>query len=218
MSDLVVYLPNHGYSGDDPVFVSWLGGVYYVDDPTENAFKLTDGADGDNIEYSENVTTGYVRQITPGSGTTTIDGLEHLEGQIVYVTAFGAVVGAYTVSGGSITIPSDAYNYQVGLPYSMKIRTMRIEVPQSATLQTRVKSIDETIVRYVKSKNGQAGQEYDNVEYLEDLEAEYLSQSADSQSLTKGGYSKEGYTVIKSAEPYPFTIISTVIYLSVTEK
>lgn len=218
--DLIVYLPNHGYSDDDPIYVSWLDGVYYVSDKGNDSFKLATTAGGAVlIQFTETVTDGYVREIDDTAGTTTISGLDHLEGETVKVTSGGEVVATETVASGSITLASDIYTYQVGLPYKMKVRTMRLSVPQEGnTVQSRIKRIHETTVRYLKSKHGRAGQEYGGVEYLEDINAVYDTDSRDATILTKGGFSEDAYTIITSEEPTPFTVLSTVISFEVAEQ
>lgn len=216
MADLTVLAPNHGYSDDTPIFVSWLNGIYYTDDVTAKSFKLTDGADGPRVAYTTAVTTGYVRR-DDSPGVTTITGLSHLEGESVYLTSGGDIVGQYTVSNGSITAPRILTTYQVGIPYSMKIRTMRLELPSSQGVQSRIKRINETVVRHLRSKGGQAGQEYCGTEYLQDLNCTYDDESKDATVLTAGGYSSDGYTVIKSSEPYPFNVLATIISFEVAE-
>lgn len=42
MADLVVLLPNHGYSDNNEVTVSWLTGTYYIYDSDQDSFKLSD--------------------------------------------------------------------------------------------------------------------------------------------------------------------------------
>ena len=219
MSDLIIFLPNHDYIEDEYVTLSWLSGGYYVRSVLSNSFKISlDKSDNFLVQYTETITTGFVREQTePTSTTTTITGLEHLEGQQIYVTSNGEIVGSYTVTLGEITVPSILITYQVGIPYALKIKTMRLEAPQTNTLQSRIKRINETVVRTVKSKGGQAGQEYDDVEYLENLNVEFSEKSKDSTVLTKGGFSEDGYTVIKSGEPYPFSVIATIVSFSVDE-
>lgn len=218
MSDLIVYLPNHGYADDTSIWVSWLNGVYYIDDPDQHSFKLTVGADGDNVEYSESIIDGYVRQVDTSSGTTTISGLEHLEGENVYLVSGGEIIGYYTVSDGAITVENDVYNYQVGKAYNWKVRAMRFAVPGGPTVQTRIKKISEASVRYIKSKGGQAGQEYNNIEYLTNLNASYSERSQDSSKLAQGGFNENGFLLIKGTQPSPFTVLASVIEVEVWEK
>ena len=125
MPDLVCYIPNHGYSDDDFIYVSWLDANYYVSDKDSDSFKLATTAGGVIlVQYTETIVDGFIRQIA-GAGTTTISGLDHLEGEMVKVTAGGRIVATEIVSSGSITVPITLYTYQVGLPYKMKARTMR---------------------------------------------------------------------------------------------
>ena len=216
MADLIIYLPGHGYSDDDPIYLSWLDYYGYVTDPQTDSFKVDDGA-GINVQFSTTVTDGYVREYDDATGSSTISGLDHLEGETVYVTAGGSVVGSYTVSSGSITVPSDVYTYQVGLPYSLKVKTMKIEVPQG-TVQSRVKRINEVVTRYIRAKNGQAGTEYGGTEYVTDMDATFSTEAQDATVLSSGGFDESGQVVIKSSDPYPFTILATIISFSVDEQ
>ena len=219
MPDLICYVPNNGYTDADPIYVSWLDDIYYVSDKDAHSFKLATTAGGATlVQFTETITTGYVREVDDAAGATAISGLDHLEGESVYLTADGSVVGYYTVSGGSITVPSDVYTYQVGLPYSCKIKTMRFELPNPPnTTQGKIKRINETEARYVRTKNIKLGQEYNGTEYLSSLNTDFSTKSKDVSTLTKGGFSPEGYTVIKSDEPYPMTILSTSVTIEVTQ-
>jgi len=215
MADLVVYLPGHGYADNTLVFCSWLDGPYNIDDPTANSFKLTNGAAGPNIEYTSTVASGYVREVS--SGITSITGLDHLEGESVYVAAEGSIVGMYTVSDGAVTVPSSIYTYQAGKAYAWKVKTMRFAVPGGANVQARVKRLSGATLRFIRSVGGKAGQQYDDVEYLGDLDATFSVKSADSSILTKGGFSTDGVSVIKGDQPLPFTGLALITELEVWE-
>ena len=54
--------------------------------------------------------------------------LDHLEGKSVGVLADGVVMGEFTVSGGSITLPRTANNVVIGLPYTTTIELLPIEI------------------------------------------------------------------------------------------
>ena len=140
MADLIVYLPNHGYVADAAIFVSWLNRVMYVSDPQTDSFKLDyfEGV-GWLAQFESSIITGYVRADAE-TASTAITGLDHLEGENVYVMSNGVFQGVYTVLSGEITTGSTLTTYQVGLPYSAKIRTMRLEVPGAPTIQSRIKS------------------------------------------------------------------------------
>ncbi len=219
MPDLICYIPNHGYSDDDQIYISWLDANYYVSDKDANSFKLATTSGGSTlVQFTETITDGFVREVTV-SGVTTISGLDHLEGETVKVTAGGNIVGTEVVSDGAITISSTVYTYQAGLPYKMKVRTMRLSVPQEGnTFQTRIKRIHETVVRYIRSKSGKAGQEYNGIEYLSDLDTTFSTIAQDDTKPTKGGFSEDAYTVITSDDPVPFTVLATIISFEVEER
>ncbi len=218
MPDLICYIPNHGYVDDTKIFVSWLDANSFISDKDANSFKLATESGGSTlIQFTETITSGFVREVTV-AGTTTISGLDHLEGETVKVTSGGSVVATEVVSSGSITI-SEVGTYQVGLSYKMKVRTMRLSVPQEGnTVQTRIKRIHETVVRYIKSLLGKAGQEYDGVEYLTDLGTTFSTESQDDTKLTKGGFSEDNYTIVTSDDPVPFTLLATIISFEVEER
>jgi hypothetical protein len=222
MSDLICYLPNHGYANDTPVLVDippLTGIVYYVSDRTQNSFKLAVTSGGSYlVQYITSQPSGSIRRVDSGSSTTSITGLDHLEGQIVYLTSNGEIVGQYTVANGAITVAENIYAYQVGLPYSMKVKSMRIEVANAPmTTQKKIKRITELGIRYLKSIGGKIGQEINDVEHLQDLDCEFNTKSKDVAVLNKYGYDPDSYVVVKSDLPYPFTLISIMTTLDVTE-
>jgi hypothetical protein len=185
--------------------------VYYVE-----KFAARDW--GSDVEDAFFVDSGVTYDST---ATTTITGLTHLIGETVAVFADGLVQDNKVVNGsGEITITS-ASTVQVGLPYTMKVRTMRLSVPQSPTIQTRIKRIHSTVVRYIRSLLGSAGQEYGGVEYLQPIEGTYSTESQDTPQdnrLTKGGFTEDAYTIVVSDDPVPFTCLATIVSAEVEER
>jgi len=222
MADQIVYLPNHGYGNDDPLFVSWFNDIFYVSDKTANSFKLAFESGGSALAQvnrgNTSITDGYVREDDGDAASATITGLDHLEGELVYVMSSGAFVGAFTVSSGQITVPNAVTTYQVGLLYSAKIRTMRLEIPTAPTNQSRIKRINETVLRALRSKNVKAGQEYGGREYLTEMEFEYSNNSEDKTIPTEGGFTEDAYTVIRSDTPFPATALATIVSFEIEER
>ena len=219
MPDLICYIPNHGYSNDDQIYISWLDANYYVSDKDSDSFKLATTSGGAIlVQFTETVTDGFVREVGV-TGVTTITGLDHLEGETVKVTSGGSVVATEVVSGGSITIASTVFTYQVGLSYTMKGRSMRLAVPQvPSALQTKIKRVTSVTVRYIKSLLGSAGTEYGGTEYLRPIEAVYSADSADTDEnnrATEGGFNEDNYTTIISDDPVPFTVLATITEVEV---
>jgi hypothetical protein len=225
MSDLVVYIPFHGYDNEDAIYVSWLDDVYFVKDKNDYIFKLTDAAGTTYLQWTEDISEGYVREVDGTSGVTTIGELDHLEGLDVFVTSGGEVVGSYTVTGGEVTVPSLLFTYQAGLAYTSSVRTTRLEIPGSPTIQSRVKKINEAVLRYVSTKNGSVGQEIRQnkksvsiTKFMSALKAIFSKKSLDVAIPVKGGSAEEGYVTIESAEPYPMTAIAAVISFDIKEQ
>lgn len=215
MSDLIFYIPNHGYLNNDLIFVSWLNQNLYVRDRDVHSFRLAAEADSDAyIQFTETLTGGFVRELDV-SETGTIDGLDHLEGETVTLVSGGEVLGQFVVESGQIQAPFDIGTYSVGLPYTMRIRTTRFAIPQEQTVQTKIKNINETIVRHIRTKGGFAGQEANRRVFLEPMNAEFSRRSDDSRTLTQGGYDKDGFTVLRSSEGLPMTAIATIVALEV---
>lgn len=222
MADLLLYIPNHSYSNDNAVYVSWLNGVYYVSDQTQNSFKLATTSGGSVlVQYNDTpIRNGYVRLDTD-TATSSITGLDHLEGESVAVTHGGLRVGStYTVSSGAITITEPATTYQVGKLYAMKARTMRLALPQKPDAsQCRTKRVSEVVARVVRSHgNFQMGSYENGKESLNNVRTEFSTESSDCSVNTMGGFGTDGYVVIKSEEPLPLTLLSTVIEFDEVEK
>ncbi len=134
----------------------------------------------------------------------------------IYNSGVGTEV---TGDGDSITLDTAASTVQVGISYTMKVRTMRLSIPQEGiTTQTRIKRIEKTNVRYIRSLLGTAGQEYDGVEYLQPIAATFSTEAKDTKPdnrLSQSGFSEDAYTTIISSDPVPFTGLATIIDVEV---
>lgn len=93
-----------------------------------------------------------------GSSTTTLTGLDHLEGEDVTVWSDAGQQGPYTVSSGSITVDDAVTVACVGYTYDMEIETLSPEVGAGGgTAQTRFGNISEIFVRVHESQGGTLG-------------------------------------------------------------
>lgn len=113
-------------SGTDPVDQLWMivdrridgvnvSHIEYMEDYRETGDSLEDAVFMDSsIEYT-------------GSSTTSMTGLDHLEGETVKVLADGLVQTDKTVSSGAITLDTAATKVQMGLAITSKMATLPIE-------------------------------------------------------------------------------------------
>jgi len=111
-----------------------------VDDTPENAFFVDAG-----FTYS-------------GVSTTTITGLDHLEGEAVAVLADGNVVKDLTVALGTIELPRAATTVQVGLPYEATVQTLGINTGEPDSYDSR-KDVSRVIISFLLSRGGFVGKD-----------------------------------------------------------
>ena len=83
--------------------------------------------------------------------TSTLYGLNHLEGMQVAVLADGNPVSGLTVSGGAITLPVSASAIIAGLGFTAQAQTMYLDPQTPVTTQGRRKSIYNVVARVENS-------------------------------------------------------------------
>lgn len=100
----------------------------------------------DSQELAVQVDSAYVYD---GSATTTITGLDHLEGETVKVLADGVAVPEKTVTSGQITLAREAEHVVVGLPYTGYIETLDFDAPNdfSGTSLGQIRRITDIVIR-----------------------------------------------------------------------
>lgn len=89
-----------------------------------------------------------------GSATTSVSGLDHLEGQSVSVLADGIVYRDRSVSLGTVTIPVAASKWHVGLPYTAVAETLELDVGgRDGSVLGRRKRVNSVILSVLESAN-----------------------------------------------------------------
>jgi hypothetical protein len=147
------------------------------------------------------------------SGTETVTGLNHLEGEIVSVNADGSDFGTYTVTGGGITFSPEltANNVVAGLPYTAEIETLEIESgSQAGTSQSRVKDIYRVFVRLYRTiglKYGESGDE-EEVSFYDPEETEPTLYTGDKDFTYSAGYDRNATVRLIHDYPLPFTLLA----------
>ncbi len=209
MSDLILYIPNHGYSISDTIFVSWLDAVFYVrdedNDPSVDAdsFKIsTDDSDDNLVQFSETITDGFVREVDVSAEITTITGLEHLEGETVKITSGGRVVGTETVSDGQIIIAEAVVTYSAGLNYISTLQPMDLDI-EGTDLST-TKRIHRVFVNLNDTIGGTVGPSVDKQESIQTGSVPFTGFKT---IPIPGGYTRDTNITIQQAEPLPMTVL-----------
>jgi hypothetical protein len=124
-----------------------------------------------NLDFDETDDTSFnyldSQLAYDGSATTTISGLDHLEGEEVSILANGATHPNKTVSSGGITLDRSSTKVKVGLPYVSLLQTMRIDAgSQNGTSQSKTKRIYEITARLYESIGIEIGPDLDNMERI----------------------------------------------------
>jgi len=150
-----------------------------------------------------------------GSATTTISGLDHLEGEEVSILADGATHPNKTVSSGAITLDRSSTKVKVGLPYVSLLQTMRIDAgADNGTSQSKTKRIYEITARLYESIGIEIGPDLDNMERIPFRSSANAMNSGvnvftgDKEIEFRGNYETDGFIVVRQTQPLPLTILS----------
>jgi hypothetical protein len=165
----------------------------------------------------DQATWKYADMMLTYSGTpaTVISGLDHLEGETVWVLVDGARHPNRTVSGGSITLQLAGSVVQVGLPSPGTVETMDIDGGNPAgTAQGKIKRAHMMTIRVLNSLGGTAGPTESNL-----TEMRYRSPSVpmgsapppftgDLELEWPGDYDTSLRVVVKKDRPMPITLVA----------
>lgn len=164
---------------------------------------------GSDMEDMFFIDSGLTYDSTP---TTTISGLDHLEGETVSILGDGAVLPDTTVSGGSITLAESVSVAQVGLPYTYKLKPMRMDQNTSkGTSKGSIKKITEVVISFFKTLNAEYsdGTTAYTIPWRE-TDAEYSSPpdlvTGDKVVVSDTGFSVEDPFQIEGNSPMPCSV------------
>lgn len=169
------------------------------------------GDDQEDAYYADSLIT------YDGAATTTITGLDHLEGETVKIWGDGAVRPDKTVSGGSITLDTEASVAQIGLGYTHTIKTLKIEGGNpSGTAVGRTKRIYGVTFVVLNSHTLSYGPDTSN---LTEIAFREVSDPMDNPVPLftgerfvefDGDWEPDSRIVIQEDDPAPFTLLALV--------
>ena len=204
--DQVWVIVKRTINGATKRYVEYLSGFDFGTD-VGNAFFVDSG-----LTYS-------------GSAATTISGLNHLEGQSVAILADGAAHANKTVSSGSITLDRSVTKAQIGLPFTSKLETLRIDAGSAmGSSQGKNKRIGEVTVRLFRTvglKIGTSSTELDTIPFRSSSDSMDTALSlftGDKTAEFNGGYDDDATITIVQDLPLPMTILAIFPTLSVFDK
>lgn len=137
--------------------------VYLIKNKTADTFELTD-LDSVNINstsFGTYISGGQVRKMN-----SVFSGLGHLEGEVVSVTADGALPAAtqtFTVSSGAITLPNPAAVVHIGLPYVGILQFLPLGSDTQQVSYTKLRKLFQVNLKVWKSLGGQFGKDLNSL-------------------------------------------------------
>ena len=179
---------------------------------------LTPSDFNSNIEEFHYVDSGLAYN---GSATTTLTGLDHLEGETVKIIANGATHPDKIVSSGSITLDRSVTNAKVGLGYNSILKTMRLDDGAGITDQTKTKRIYDVTVRFFETVGAKVGPDEDNLDIIpfRDSSAAMTAPvplfTGDKETEFPSDYGTNGFVVVKQDQPLPTTILAIYARLEI---
>ena len=147
--------------------------------------------------------------------TTSVSGLNHLEGKTVWALADGSVVSDLVVTGGVVTLPSAASLITVGLRYTCDLETLNLELADGlGTIQGKRKKLTALTTRMFKTRGLAAGPTFSEVYELKlPVEAYAIPQAlltGDQRIVMSPSYNIEGRICIRQSYPLPATVLAVI--------
>ena len=176
--------------------IVFLKSLYFNDDVTD-AFFVDSG-----LTYS-------------GSATTSITGLNHLEGVTVTILADGSAHADKTVSGGAITLDRSSTKVHVGFGYTSSLETLRMEAgAEDGIAQGKIKRIHGVTARFFQTVGAELGPDTSNLDRLPFRDSSMAMDEAvplfsgDKEISFPSGYDNDAKIVIRQTQPLPMTILA----------
>lgn len=156
-----------------------------------------------------------------GAPTTSISGLNWLEGKKVSILGDGAVHPQRVVTGGSITLDNAASRVHVGLPITADAATLPLAAQVDAGYgQGRVKNVNKVWLRVVRSSGIFAGPSTSRLaEFKQRTTEPYGSPpspvTAEIEINVPPDWGDDASIVVRQTDPLPLTITSMTMEVSI---
>ena len=230
-ASMVVTAPVHGLTNGDTVDISdvmefdplvnkgkslssnYNGTGFVVSAATTNTFEVQiEGFDYDSSAFAGYASGGIARK-----AFTTINGMWHLEGETVVVTANSYVDKTLTVTNGSVTLQSPASRVHIGIPYFARLVTLPLSNygDGGTTTEGRDKNITRLTVKMNRSMGMWTGPSIDAMREtrfgMPALYGQPLEMINDDVNVTlKANWGKNKQVVIEQRDPLPLEILALI--------
>ena len=159
-----------------------------------------------------------------GVSTTTLTGLEHLEGETVTILNNGRVEPERTVTNGVITLDTATTKAHVGLRYISKINSLKLEGGSAlGTAQGKIARINEVTFRFFKTVGAVFGREgvTDTIYFRttsDDMDTAVPLFTGDKRVQFPKGFDRVPRVFIQQAQPLPMTVLAIMPRYEVFEQ
>lgn len=157
-----------------------------------------------------------------GAPTTTISGLDHLEGKTVSILADGAVHPQRMVVSGAITLDNEASKVHIGLPITADIQTLPVALglQDGSFGQGRFKNVNKVWLRVYRSSGIFVGPDFDNLTEAKQRTTEIYGtppalKSEEIPVMVTPRWGDSGQVAVRQSDPLPLTIVSLSMELAV---
>ena len=217
----------HPLGGTNPIVESIASIPSGAEDQVYISVKRRiDGADYRHIEYLKPINFGddvedafFVDSglTYSGSATTTISGINHLEGEEVAILADGATHANKTVTDGKITLDRSASVVHLGYNYTSLVETLRLEAGgNDGTSQGNIKRIHSVTSRFLNTVGAEVGPDINNLDRIPFRNSSMAMNTAvplftgDKEISFPSGYDNDARVVIRQNQPLPMTVLAII--------
>ncbi len=170
------------------------------------------------IEFGSDVTDAFFVDsglTYDSTATSTINGLNHLEGEVLSILADGATHPLKTVSAGSITLDRTASKIHLGYGYASTVETLRLEAgADDGIAQGKIKRIHGVTARFFNTVGAELGPDTDNLDRLPFRDSSMFMDEAvplftgDKEIYFPSGYETDARVVVRQSQPLPMTVLA----------
>jgi len=153
-----------------------------------------------------------------GASTSTVSGLDHLEGETVAILADGAVQASKTVTNGAITLDTAASVVHVGYNYNSDGEMLRLEAGAAdGTALGKTRRTNRIAVMFYRSLGLKLGFDLDNAGDLDTITFRTTATQLNNPPAlfsgiktfeVNGGYDFDNFIAWRQDQPLPSTILA----------
>jgi len=149
------------------------------------------------------------------TATSTISGLNHLEGETVQILADGSAHADKVVSGGTVTLDREASTVHIGYSYTSLVETLRIEAgADDGVSQGKIKRIHGVTVRFIDTVGAEVGPDTSNLDRIPFRDSSMAMDTAvpmfdgDKEIFFPSSYETDARAVVRQTQPLPMTVLA----------